>query len=48
LEWINAPTSPAVTKDEMMIKMVCLEILDKETALKILDEAEGRYKNQIN
>lgn len=46
-DWISAPTDEAVRKDEMMLKIYCIQGFDNATIEKLLDEMENRYKKQL-
>lgn len=46
-EWISSPTDEAVRKDEMMLKIYCIQGFDKATIEKLIDEVEDRYKKQL-
>jgi|GEM_PF-473453 len=45
--WIASPTDEAVRKDEMMLKIYCMQGLDKVTMDNLLDEMEARYGAQL-
>ncbi len=47
-EWLSAPTEEAVQKDEMMLKIYCIQGFDNETIEKLINEMEDRYQKQLN
>ena len=47
-KWITSPTDAAVIKDEMHLKLFCIEVLDQETIEKLLAEMENRYAKELN
>lgn len=47
-EWIISPTDAAVIKDEMHLKLFCIQALDKETIEKLLTEMENRYAKDLD
>lgn len=47
-EWLMSTTDDAITKDEMMLKIYCIEILDKEMVEKLIDEIEFKATNNLN
>ncbi len=47
-EWLSAPTEEAVQKDEMMLKIYCIQGFDSATIEKLINEMEERYQKQLN
>lgn len=48
VDWMYKPAGPAVIKDEMMLKLSCIQVLDQKTANWLLDEMETRYQKQLS
>jgi PadR family transcriptional regulator, regulatory protein AphA len=42
-KWIISTTDAAVVKDEMILKLFCIQVLDKELIKTLLTEMEKRY-----
>lgn len=47
-EWILSATGKAVVKDEMMLKVYCLKVLDATTSMALLDELEERSTKRLH
>lgn len=47
-KWITSTTDAAVVKDEMMLKLYCIQVLDKETLETLLTELENRCEKDID
>ncbi|MDF2872579.1 MAG: putative transcriptional regulator [Anaerocolumna sp.] len=47
-EWFSSETGSEVIRDEASLKMYCIKCMDEETANKLFDELEIRYKNKID
>ena len=47
-KWITSPTDAAVIKDEMHLKLFCIQALDKETTEKLIFDMENRYTKELN
>ncbi|AEY66304.1 PadR family transcriptional regulator [Clostridium sp. BNL1100] len=45
--WISSPTDEAVRKDEMMLKIYCIQGFDGATIEKLINEMEERYQKQL-
>ena len=46
-DWFISETSEAVIRDEMMLKLYCIQCMDSEAVEKLLTELETRYKKKI-
>lgn len=46
-EWIKSPTDASVVKDEMVLKLLCIQVLDKEIIETLLTEMENRYTQEL-
>jgi PadR family transcriptional regulator AphA len=46
-EWIVAPNTESIPKDEMMLKIYCIQGLDAGTVDKLLTETEERYRKLL-
>jgi PadR family transcriptional regulator AphA len=46
-EWFISETSDAVVRDEMTLKLYCIQYMDTEAVEKLLNELETRYKKKI-
>ena len=47
-EWITTKVDSKERNDEIMLKIYCIHILDKNSALKFLDEVEDGYNKRLN
>lgn len=47
-KWIASTTDPEVVKDEMMFKLLCIQVLDKETIEILLTEMENRCTKALD
>lgn len=46
-DWFISETSDAVIRDEMMLKLYCIQCMNAEAVEKLLNELETRYKKKI-
>ncbi|MBZ9685590.1 PadR family transcriptional regulator [Clostridium estertheticum] len=46
-KWFISETSDAVVRDEMTLKLYCIQYMDTEAVEKLLNELETRYKKKI-
>ena len=46
-KWFTSETSDAVVRDEMTLKLYCIQYMDAEAVEKLLNELESRYKKKI-
>lgn len=46
-EWIQKDTDSAAIRDEMLLKTYCIQVLDQDKVLKLLDEMENRNKLRL-
>ncbi|MCB2312482.1 PadR family transcriptional regulator [Clostridium tagluense] len=46
-KWFTSETSDAVVRDEMTLKLYCIQYMDTESVEKLLNELETRYKKKI-
>jgi PadR family transcriptional regulator AphA len=46
-EWFISETSDAVVRDEMTLKLYCIQYMDTKAVEKLLNELETRYKKKI-
>jgi len=47
-KWIASTTDEAITKDEMMLKLYCMQNFDIVTVDKLLNEMEDRYHKRLD
>lgn len=46
-DWFTSETAEEVVRDEMTLKIYCINCMDTEAAEKLLNELETRYKKKI-
>lgn len=46
-EWFISETSDPVIRDEMTLKLYCIKCMDSDSAEKLLNELEARYRRKI-
>lgn len=46
-DWFTSETAESVVRDEMNLKLYCIKCMDTESAQKLLNELEARYKRKI-
>jgi PadR family transcriptional regulator, regulatory protein AphA len=47
-DWFTSETSDAVTRDEMTLKLYCIQCMNAEAVEKLLNELEIRYMRKID
>lgn len=47
IKWIKAPTNKPVIKDEMLLKISCIQLLDKDDIITLIDEREKYYEERM-
>lgn len=46
-DWFTSETSDAVVRDEMTLKLYCIKSMDADSAEKLLNELETKYRRKI-
>lgn len=46
-DWFTSETSEGIVRDEMTLKLYCMQCMDTEAAEKLLNELEARYRRKI-
>lgn len=46
-KWFTSETNEEVIRDEMMLKLYCMQCMDTEAVEKLINELETRYKRKI-